>query len=68
MFDVNLLEILTLLAQVALVLLPTPQPSWTRGALNGSPHSWDQRRTWGHAGDRSGLLEGVRERIETPPP
>ena len=50
MFDVNLLEILTLLAQVALVLLPAPQPSRTRGTLNGGPHSWDQRQTWGHAG------------------
>lgn len=50
-----------------MVLLPTPQPSQTRGALNGGPRSWDQRQTWGHAGDKSGLLVGVGERTETAP-
>lgn len=56
-FGVNLLERLALVGQVVLVLVP--QPSWTRGILNDSPRSWDQRQGWGHAGDKNDHLEGV---------
>ena len=51
---VNLLKLLTLMEQVGLVFQPTLKLSWTRGALHGSPCSWDQRQGWGQAGNRNG--------------
>ena len=36
--------------------------------MNGGPRSWDQRQTWGHARDKSGLFIGIGERTETLPP